>query len=93
MGVGETVVGLGETVGSGVGLGETVGAGVGSVVGLGETVGAGVGHACAPSPRSQQPVVSHGATRKGLPALARQVATPQSSGGNVPVISLESRVL
>ena len=39
-----------------------------------------------PSSRSQQPVVPHGATRKGLPALARQVATPQSSGGNVPVI-------
>ena len=88
MGVGETVVGLGETVGSGVGLGETVGAGVGSVVGLGETVGAGVGHACAPSPRSQQPVVPHGATKSGFLYVAPQDWTSHRASGNVPSIWL-----
>ena len=99
MGVGETVVGLGETVGSGVGLGETVGAGVGSVVGLGETVGAGVGHACAPSPRSQQPVVPHGATRL-LPFVEHDLTdrplfplTSQRASGNVPEIWFRLRYL
>ena len=52
-----------------------------------ESIGAGE------APKSQQSVETHGATRKELPTLAWQVATPQSSGGNVPVISLESRVL
>ena len=72
-----------------------VGAGVGAAVGLpvgagaGRAVGLGVvseGHA-APSPREQQPVVPHGATRPGFP-MARQDLTSQASVGNVPVIEL-----
>ena len=49
------------------------------------------GHA-APSPRSQQPVEPHGATRS-LPDLARQFSTSQRASGNVPVILLCRRYL
>ena len=37
----------------------------------------------APSPRSQQPVEPHGATRPGLPALAEQYWTLQRAGGHI----------
>ena len=83
--------GAAQSSARGVGASEglAVGAGVGLAVGAAVVVvGAGVVPApvhAAPSPRSQQPVVPHGATRS-LPRLAWQVATPQSSGGNVPVI-------
>ena len=73
---------FGRYVGAGVGSG--VGAGVGLVVGSGA---ASEVHA-APSPRSQQSVEPHGATRSGLPALAEQDLTSQRASGNVPVILL-----
>ena len=73
---------FGRYVGAGVGSG--VGAGVGLVVGSGA---ASEVHA-APSPRSQQSVEPHGATRSGLPGLVWQVAMPHRSAGIGPVTSL-----
>ena len=69
--------------GAGAGVGMSVGMSMGMSVGLGVVSEL---HA-APSPRSQQFVVSHGVT-KVLPFLTVQVWTSQRAGGSVPEIEL-----
>ena len=64
------------------------GAGAGLGVGAGVGAGAGAGVHAAPSARSQQPVVPHGATRSGLRYVAPQDWTSHRASGNVPSIWL-----
>ena len=77
--------GAGETDGLSVGL--SVAAGVGLAVGLSVAAGLVSEVHAAPSPRSQQFVVPHGATRL-LSSLAEQYWTSQRASGNVPEILL-----
>ena len=80
-------VGASECVADGASEGVADGASEGEAIGASEGVDVGASEAqVSPSPRPQQPIVPHGATRSGLPSLALQVATSQRSLGNVPVI-------
>ena len=83
-----SVAGAGAGLGVGAGVGAGAGAGAGLGVGAGVGAGAGAGVHAAPSARSQQPVVPHGATRSGFLYVAPQDWTSHRASGNVPSIWL-----
>ena len=81
-------VGASECVADGASEGVADGASEGEAIGASEGVDVGASEAqVSPSPRPQQPIVPHGATRS-LPTLTEQALTSQRALGNVPVILL-----